>query len=80
MKQIITNSNNHTPEAISARINSVPGIVSGDVVKPSPQQINSAPVDPVLPTDLTIPRPGMATVTRDIGAIPAEFNSFDTIY
>lgn len=72
--------NQHTPAVISSRLNSIPDIANGTAVKPSPQQINSSPVDPVLPTDLTILRPGMATVTpmRDVGIIPAEINSFDT--
>lgn len=55
----------HTPDEISAKIDKLPGITNGDVVKPPPDIINSTPVDPVIPSDITIPRAGQARPNVD---------------
>ena len=68
---------NHTPEGISAHVDSIPEFASGNTPKPSPDIINATPTEPVVLSDLTLPRAGQIrpTPVKDVNLWQTQFNS-----
>jgi len=66
----------HEPENIANIIDSNPQ-TRGQ--RPIPDIVNSTPVDPVVPSDITMPRAGMASPTVDVNKWVANIKSADKI-
>lgn len=66
----------HEPEQLAKTIDSNPSTVGQ---RPIPDVLNSIPVEPVIPSDITTPRAGQATPTVDVGKWSANIKSADKI-
>jgi hypothetical protein len=68
-----------SPEALGAIVDKNPLIASGEVMKPTLDEVNSTPEPPKKASDQVIPKPGQARPPGDISAAGANVQSPDLV-